>query len=92
MTKTKHWILLAAIVLVGCAVGEEVEAPQAQRSPNVVLIVADDLGWRDVSFNGGDIATPTSTASPRRASGSIASTWRRRGGGLRSKLIRVASA
>ncbi|MDE2976911.1 MAG: sulfatase-like hydrolase/transferase, partial [Acidobacteriota bacterium] len=55
---TKHGILLTAIVLVGCAAGEEVEAPEARQPPNVVLIVADDLGWRDVSFNGGDIATP----------------------------------
>ncbi len=59
--KTKQWILLTAIALLGCTPGGEVdegEAPQAQRPPNVVLIVADDLGWRDVSFNGGEIATP----------------------------------
>ena len=59
MTNTKQWILLTTvIVLVGCAPADEIEAPEAQRPPNVVLIVADDLGWRDVSFNGGDIATP----------------------------------
>lgn len=28
------------------------------RHPNVVLIVADDLGWRDVGFHGGAIDTP----------------------------------
>ncbi|MFO1464683.1 MAG: arylsulfatase [bacterium] len=31
---------------------------QASRAPNIVYIVADDLGWKDVGFHGSDIKTP----------------------------------
>ncbi|MCB1694651.1 MAG: arylsulfatase [Halioglobus sp.] len=30
----------------------------AAEQPNVIIIVADDLGWNDVGFHGGDIDTP----------------------------------
>lgn len=40
------WLLLAA-ALVSCK-------KEPDRPPNVVLIVADDLGWRDVGFMGSD--------------------------------------
>ena len=35
------------------------EAFAAAEKPNVIAIVADDLGWNDVGFHGGDIDTPS---------------------------------
>jgi hypothetical protein len=31
----------------------------AAERPNVIIMVADDLGWSDVGFHGGDIDTPS---------------------------------
>jgi arylsulfatase A-like enzyme len=53
----KPWLLAFALcgVLVECAC-----AGEAPRKPNIVLIFADDLGWKDVGWNndGGFIETP----------------------------------
>jgi len=53
--RNKAFTTLAALVLcVGCDVSEG----PVSKSPNILLIVADDMGYSDVGVYGGEIATP----------------------------------
>lgn len=45
--------ILVCLMFLDCTTAEKVDQP-----PNIVLIVADDLGYGDISCYGGDIATP----------------------------------
>jgi arylsulfatase B len=54
----------AALVLTGLLLASALTAAPAEgaepapRAPNVVLIVADDLGWNDVGYHGSEVRTP----------------------------------
>ena len=59
--------LLASLTLIGVGfsyaepVSTEGEAPTPKietARPNILIILADDMGWRDVGYHGSEIRTP----------------------------------
>ena len=53
------WLLGRTVVLIFTLVlGFTVACAGAAERPNIVYILADDLGWKDVGFHGGTIRTP----------------------------------
>lgn len=47
-----------AIMIAGLPVGARADETPVRAKPNVVYLLADDLGWGDLSANGGSIPTP----------------------------------
>ncbi len=49
-------LLVAPLAALGTAPAPA--AGETQQKPNIVLIISDDQGWKDVGFHGSDIKTP----------------------------------
>ena len=58
MSLSIRWLARFAALFVASACMTGAAAQTALR-PNIVLIVSDDQGWKDVGFHGSAIATPT---------------------------------
>ena len=50
--------LISTVLFLLLSIGIEAQINKSKK-PNIILIVADDLGWNDVSFNGSEISTPS---------------------------------
>ena len=57
--RAARWVATIVVCLgVQCGLGAAQESPPDRRQPNLLLIVADDLGHSDLGCFGGEIRTP----------------------------------
>ena len=63
------FVLAATLSISGISTSEANGQLADSGSPNILIIIADDLGWSDVGYNGSDVQTPNIDL-PREKAGS----------------------
>ena len=61
MSKTILIISILTIVLlhICCSNTKSISQTITSSKPNIIILLADDLGWNDVGYHGSDIQTPS---------------------------------
>jgi len=58
VVKTKTWGWLIALLLAAAVVLAVLLIEPKHQPPNIVIIIADDMGWADVGYHNKRVQTP----------------------------------
>jgi arylsulfatase A-like enzyme len=53
------YVIMGPVLGMAHASAQSNRTQNASQKPNILIIIADDLGWSDVGYNGGSVRTPT---------------------------------